>query len=109
MMQYANILENEHFNDLAAIVRLPFHAPKERPINFWPLVNKFNAVTPTDGAWNRAEVVAAFTDLMTSLVETGASYTESDLTWFISLLDESPKVYRPIIKLLQAWYSAPEA
>jgi hypothetical protein len=103
-MKFSNILKNEHFNNLASIIRTPFHSSQSRPPHFWPLIKKFQAVTPPDGSWNHQEVIAAFTDL---LILFPLSYTESDLAWFISLLDAAPGIYKPTVKLLQAWYSAP--
>lgn len=106
-MNYLDILKDEHFNNLASIIRKPFHSPQLRPSNFWSLIKKFQAVTPADdSSWNHQEIIVAFTNL---LMLFPASYTESDLTWFISLFDAGSEIYKPTIKLLQAWFSAPEA
>ena len=111
-MNYSDILKNPHFNNLAAIVRVPFHSlewkTKHPEVAFWTLMDNLKSVTPLDPKWNKCEVVEALTSLLVSLTKADSrlSYTEEDLNWLFSVLDTEQ--HKTIILLWMAWFSAPD-
>lgn len=113
MMGYRNILKNEHFRRLAAVIRVPFRSQSWRrdhpDVPVWDLLRRIDHVTPIDGwAWDRKAVIKAFTDFLTAVVsaDDGLSYTTGDVRWLVETFDGSPDVYRPTILLLKGYYSA---
>lgn len=113
-MNFSDILENPHFNNLAAVVRVAFLSKSWRKeyaqVPFWTLVDHFQEVTPLTVQWDKSAVAIAFTDLITAIAGADGrlrmSYSEQDLAWFLSVLDSEH--HKVIIKMLQAWYSAPD-
>jgi hypothetical protein len=67
-------------------------------------------ITPIDGTWSKPHVIATFTKLLTSIssADRHLSYTTDDLDWLVHLMDQDPQEYRPVLKMLQAWFSAPD-
>lgn len=108
-INFTDIIHNEHFNKLAIIINIPFHSQKWRgahpQVPFWTLWEKFNKVTPIDAAFNRTEVIAAFTDLITRVAEADSClfYSQDDLDWFFEMLDDREG---PVVALFKAWVAA---
>lgn len=108
-----DILDNEHFQRLAALIRVPFGsaawraARKELP--FWTLWNDFDKVTKPDvGKLNKPQVIERFTALITRIVEADPHlrYDESDVEWFVSILDGDQQRALAILNMLKAYASA---
>jgi hypothetical protein len=120
-MIYSEVLHNPHFNNLAAIIRVPNLSQEWREIHhpdvpFHILVNKFARLTkPRDTTkatkLNKSEIVKAFTDLIVALTtaDPRLSYTAQDLGWFIRIFDLPASDALAILNLFQAWYTAPDA
>jgi hypothetical protein len=108
----SDILKNEHFLNFANLIRIPFASQTWRRQHpdapFWALNEQFVNVTPTDVAWNREDVIKAFSDLIHEIVKADwrLDYSADDYHWFVGLLDREPIEYRPIIKMLQGYYAA---
>lgn len=108
---FSIILEDPHFNNLAAIIRVPFlsHSWKKQhaSVPFWALIQNLSSVTPGEAGWNKEQVLAAFTDLLLEITtaDTRLSYTPEDVKWFVETLDSDS--HKAVISMLQAWYSAP--
>jgi len=111
-MKYSDILNNPHFNNLGAIIRVPFQSPEWRRghsgVPFWNLNKAFVDATPIDGPWNTADVISSFTTLITSIstADPHLTYTEDDINWFVAMLDSEE--HKAVVKMFQAWYSAPD-
>ena len=112
-MKYSDILKNEHFNNLAAIIRVPFLSEQWRKehseVPFWSLLDELNEVkTEEHFATNRAEFVNRFCAFLVTLItaDERLSYSEEDLAWFVETMDSEHAL--PIISLLFAWFSAPD-
>lgn len=112
-MNYNEILKNPHFNNLAAIIRVPFRSERWREkypaVLFWTLIERVSDLTPTGGpTWDTAALIGAFTDLLVAIVSADENlfYTEADITWLVETLDGEHA--KTTIMLLQAWYSAPD-
>lgn len=116
-MKFQNIIHNEHFNNLAIIFAIPFHAQPsshndlykrlKSEMPFWSLWKAFDKATPIDVPLNKTEVTKALTDLL--LVVTTAMpellwYTKDDLDWFFDMLDGE---YDSVMtSLFKTWVSA---
>lgn len=112
-MKFTEIIHNEHFNNLAAVIRTPFWSPGWRnareDVPFWTLVRNLDDVThPEPPKMNRERVLAALLDLLTSIsaADERLSYSEEDLDWLVSALD-GPQA-GVVIQLFKAWFSAPD-
>lgn len=112
-MNYSDILDNEHFLSLAALVRSTFRSPNWRhqhpDVPFWTLWRNLDNVTPVNGPpWNRNQVLTAFTALLTALVEADPrlSYTTDDIAWLVSVLDDA-ELQKVTISLWMAYATAP--
>lgn len=117
-MKFQDILHGEHFNNLAAVIGVAFHARPHPHIDlykrlksqvpFWSLWKRFDKVTPTEGNWNKADVVDAFTDMLLAITQAAPEilwYTEADFKWFIEVLDSD--LAGVTISMFKAWVSAP--
>ena len=111
-MLYSDVLKNEHFNNLATLIRGPFLSPdwkrRHPQVAFWGRIADLNKIkTSQYFARNRAEFVAQFCAMLSEL--TGADpdliYTAADLDWFVSAMDKPDAL--AIVGLLFAYFSAP--
>ena len=101
-IKYGDVLQNEHFQKLARLIRV---ALQKREPKMLMLAEKFVRLTPaTEPAWDKTEVLGAFTDMLACL---GSCYDVDDMAWFVSVLDSQE--HKAVIKLFQAYYTAPEA
>lgn len=114
---FSSIIHGSEFNNLAAILKVAFHAQPHPHIDlyrrlkseipFWSLWKQFDKVTPIECNWNTADVIAAFTDLILAVTKAAPEilwYTEDDLNWFVAILaNENACV---TIQLFKAWVSA---
>jgi len=113
-MTYSEILHNKHFRRLAAIIRVPYRSQRWRSahpdVPFWTLIENLDRVTPLDGSWNRHLVARAFTDLIVAITRADErlGYSEMDLDWLIDVLDRPKEEANAILKMLQAYASAPD-
>lgn len=111
-MNYSEILANPHFNNLAAIVRVPFLSDtwkKQHPnVSFWTLINNFDHATMP---LRKVDAIEAFTALFLALTtaDTRLSYTEADMDWFVGVLDGDAAESVVILSMFKAWFSAPDA
>lgn len=111
-MKYSDILKNPHFNNLAAIVRVPFLShdwKKQHPqVPFWTLISNFDRATKS---LNKVEIIEAFTSLFFALTtaDERLSYSEDDLNWFVGVLDGDPSDALVTLSMFKAWFSAPTA
>lgn len=112
-MKYSDILKNPHFNNIAAIVRIPFLSAtwrdKHIDVPFWTLLDNLNDVKTAEFfATNRQEFTTQFCQLLVTLTtaDPRLAYTEDDLIWFIAVMDSEHAL--AIISLLFAWFSAPD-
>lgn len=112
-MKYSDILKNKHFNNLAAIIRIPHLSKSWRDdhneVTFWRLLEDLNdAKTDETFATNRTEFVNRFCALMVELTtaDPRLTYTEQDLTWLVESMDSEYALV--IASLLLAWASAPD-
>ena len=113
-MKLSTVLSNEHFNSLAAIIRVPFRSEKWRnkhaEVPFWTLESGFSDLvnfTPGEKPPNKAQVIERFTNLIVELTKADSrlACTEEDYKWFIEVLDVN-EWWK--LSLLCAWYSAPD-
>jgi len=117
-MKYHSILRNEHFNNLAANIRVPLLSPgwrKRHPhVPLVSLEKQFSAAVFNDvwnhgnDVWNHGEVLTAFVNLITAIVEADERlhYSKEDMDWFVQVLegDNAPTV----MALFCTWYRAPD-
>jgi len=110
-MKYRDVLRNEHFNNLAANIRVPLLSPgwrKRHPhVPLLALEERFSAAVFSD-VWNRGEVLTAFVNLITAitLADERLHYTKEDMSWFVNVLENDNA--QAILALFCAWYSAPD-
>lgn len=112
-MKYSHILKNPHFNNIAAIIRVPFLSQSWRDehnqVPFWTLLDELNDIkTEPFFNTNRNEFTQCFLSFLVTLTteDPRLSYTEDDLNWFIETMDGEHAL--PVISLLFAWFSAPD-
>lgn len=112
-MKYSDILRNEHFNNLAAIIRVPFLSKTwkaEHPeVPFWTRLDNLTEVkTEQLFATNRQEFVKRFVAFLAELTQADPrlAYTEADLAWFVEQMDGANALV--LVSLLFAWFSAPD-
>jgi len=110
-MKYRDVLRNKHFNNLAVSIRVPLLSPgwrKRHPhVPLISLEKQFSAAVFND-VWNRGEVLTAFVNLITAIVEADErlSYSKEDMDWFVNVLENDNA--QAILALFCAWYSAPD-
>lgn len=116
-MKFQEILHGKEFNNLAAILRLAFHA-KPHPhvdlyrrlkseVPFWSLWQQFCKTTPIECNWNKSEVVVSFTNMILAITKAVPEiiwYTEDDLAWFVGVPDSENACVT--IQMFKAWVSA---
>ena len=114
-MKYTDVLRNEHFNNLASVIRVPFQSiawkRQHAAVPFWMLVGEFaDAVKPSKGdvPLDRARTIKAMTDLLLSVSQADErlTYAPEDIDWFVSVLDMPDAEARAILNLFSAWFSA---
>lgn len=113
-MKYSDILKNEHFNNLAVIIRIPHLSATWRKehlvkVPLWQLLDALNDIkTEASFATDRTEFVNRFCDLLVKLTtaDPRLTYSEDDLTWFVQAMDGEHALV--IASLLLAWASAPD-
>jgi len=112
-VKYSDILKDPHFNNLAAIIRVPFLSDSWRSshpeVPFRKLLAELDQVkTEQSFASNRQEFVRRFCSFLIELTpaDPRLSYTENDLQWFIEVMDSEHAF--AVINLLFAWFSAPD-
>lgn len=112
-MKYSDVLRNPHFNNLAAIVRVPFLSQtwrSEHPeVPFWKLLDEMDQVKTAQAfASNRQEFVERFCAFLVALTtaDPHLAYIEADMQWFAEVMDSEHAL--TIISLLFAWFSAPD-
>lgn len=107
-MKFSNVLKNEHFNNLAAIIRVPFLSESWRKkyaeVPFWTMISELDKAKDV----SRVELVNHFCILLTTLTvaDPRLSYAEEDLQWFVEAIDGPHGL--TIASLLLAWASAPD-
>ena len=81
-MKYSDILKNPHFNNLAAIIRIPHQSQDWREahatIPFWKLIDELSN-TP-----DATEFLNQLCNLLVMLTKSDErlTYSEADLAWF---------------------------
>lgn len=114
-MKYTDVLRNEHFNNLASIIRVPFRSMawkrQHADVPFWMLVGEFaDAVKPSKSALplDRQRTIKAITNLLITITQADdrLSYTPEDIDWFVSVLDMPDSEARAVLNLFSAWFSA---
>lgn len=111
-MNYLDILRNEHFNNIAAIVRVPFQSANWRDSHvmpFWSRLAELDKLRATiDKKDGKSAFVTRFCGFLLELTEVDPrlAYTQDDLAWFIESMDSDQAM--PIAALLFAWFSAPD-
>jgi hypothetical protein len=115
MTNFSEILKDEHFNNLANLARSVFRSAywkrSHAKVPFWTLWNDLDKVTPVSGGnseWNIEQVLSAFADLLTAIVEADStkSYSTEDIAWLVSVLDDKD-LRKVTISLWKAYASAP--
>lgn len=111
-MTYSDVLRNEHFNNLATLIRIPFLSSdwkrKHPKVAFWSRIADLNKIkTSQHFARNRAEFVAQFCAMLGELTTSDPDliYTTADLDWFIAAMDRPDAL--AVASLLFAYFSAP--
>lgn len=112
-MNYQDILQNEHFNNLAATIRVAFHSAAWKQnhthVPFWTLNKAFADAVFIDTEMNKELVIERFTALITALADADPAlcwYTAEDMDWFLQTLDSDHA--KVVLSLFLAWYSAPD-
>jgi hypothetical protein len=110
-MKYSDILKNKHFQNLAALIRVPFRSEqwrKDHPdVAFWTLLEEINDVKTAEMfESNRTEFVNRFLILLLAASDSRLSYTRDDLRWFIEAMDGEHALVT--VSMLLAYASAPE-
>lgn len=111
-MNYWDILRNEHFNNIAAIVRVPFQSSSWRDnhvaMPFWTRLEELDKLRAVLGKKDSKAFVAQFCRFLAELTESDPRlvYTQEDLAWFIKIMDSDQA--ESITALLFAWFSAPD-
>jgi len=114
-MKFTEVLRNPHFNNLAAIIRVPFQSDHWRRdhagVPFWLLVNAFSDAVSTETPLDKKRVANEFMALVIALTQADERlvYTEDDLDWFVSVVDMSDGEAKAILNLFKAWFAAPDA
>lgn len=112
-MKYLDVVRGEHFNNLAAMIRVAWRKQwhDEHPeVPFWTLEKAFSDAVMADATWDRNAVLEGFVTLITRLVEADPAlcwYTEEDMNWFVQTLDAPDG--KTILTLFCAMYSAPDS
>lgn len=107
-MKFSDILKNKHFNNLAAIIRVPFLSERWRKkhaeVPFWKMINDLDQAKDV----SRTETVKHFCILLVTLTtaDPRLNYAEEDLQWLVEEIDGSHGL--TIASLLLAWASAPD-
>jgi hypothetical protein len=112
-MKHSDILKDPHFNNLAAIIRVPTLSQTWREehleVPFWTLLDELSDVKTEEAfATNRQEFVIRFRRFLVTLTtaDSRLAYTEDDLAWFVQVMDGQHALV--IASLLLAWSSAPD-
>jgi hypothetical protein len=110
-MKFSDFLSDQHFNNLAAIVRVAATSEQWRKnhadVPFWTLQETFSDLVflPANGQ----EILVAFSDLVVTLVTADQRlfYTEADMKWFVSILDLDVAPRTAVLSLFCAWMVSP--
>jgi len=112
-MKYADVLQNDHFNNLAAIFRVAFRSnywrSKHAHVPVFTLLESFYDVSSAE-IFNSSEVLITFTSTITAIVSADSDlfYTTDDMDWFVSVLSGDPSEARAILAMFMAFYSSPD-
>lgn len=110
---FTDTLKNENFNNLAAIIRVPFQSQnwkRNHPeVPFWSMVENFSkSIKPAETRLDRERVIKHFTKLIAAIAQADdrLKYTPADLDWFIGVLDTPDADARATLNLFSTWFSA---
>ena len=112
-MNFTDVIKNEHFVSLSAILRVPFQSHTWKKLHpevpFWTLNENLGKAVHRDSKLDRDQVVAAITDILVAVTSADdvLCYTEDDLTWLFSWLDGEDTTAKAVYSLWMAYYSAP--
>lgn len=110
-MKFSQYLQNEHFNNLTAIIRVPSLSSRWRrqysQVPFFSLRSAFSDLVFADFEIASADILSAFTNLLLAIVSVDEklSYTQDDFAWFVSILDNDASA--AVLGLLCAYMVAP--
>jgi hypothetical protein len=113
-INFLEVTQNEHFQNLAQIIRRPFNSLNWRSnhnnIPFWSMLKEVMSVKSAEyfrKPEGRNEFIGRFTSLLISLAQsdTELSYTTGDMDWFVGVMNGEFAL--PIMSMLFAYASAP--
>ena len=105
-MKLTEFFNSPSLQRLAFVIRVGYRSQywqKRRPrLPFKLLTNNFDRVTKSDNNWNHDEVVAAFSQLYSRVVESDSRlyYKTEDVIWFIKQLDNENYLAIHFMKVL---------
>lgn len=110
-MRFSDILANPHFNNLAAIIRVPFQSQgwkqqRSATVRFWTLIKELDDARAEP--FDKARWLVALSRLLVAI--TGAdptlSYTTDDLEWLVAQMDGAYAA--TVASMFMASFSAPD-
>lgn len=113
IMSYSGVLKNEYFNNIAAIIRVPFRSVAWREEHaqfpFWPRIKQLDKLkSPQLFNDDKQAFIDEFMLFLADLTQTDPrlTYTTEDLAWFLHTMSSDHAL--AIASLLFAWFSAPD-
>lgn len=106
-MKAREVLRNEHFNRLAALIRVPFHSSEWRQehyeVDFWSMIESLDGAIEIDSP---EYILETLTSLLVAITkaDSSLSYTPEDFDWIVEVLDDGDR--EMVFRLFQAWYAA---
>lgn len=109
-MKFSEVLQDPHFNNLAAIIRWPFRSQmwkqKHDKVEFWTRIkalDKANADPFDSRRW-----LLTLTDLLVAITDADPRlrYTTVDLDWMVAQMDGPHAA--TVASMFMAWFSAPD-
>lgn len=108
-MKAREVLRNEHFNRLAAIIRVPFHSSEWRQehyeCDFWSLTESLDGAIEIDAP---EYILETLTSLLVAITkaDSNLSYSPEDFDWIVEVLEDGDGDREMVMRLFQAWYAA---
>lgn len=110
-MNFTEIINHASFQNIAAVLRVPFRSKawqNSHDVPFWTL---WNALVNLPGGPQHQDFLGRWTELQVALAEADSDLVlaEADLTWLFAWLDHEPaSEATAVVSMLYAYASAPD-